>query len=663
MRFKPSLLPLLTVLLGAGDVAALGLGPMTVHSRLGARFYAEVELLGVPTDGRAISECFRLTQPTDPETGIAALMRGQITIERQSGKPRLLIRSEQSINDPVLQVSVRAGCGAEVVRDYMLIIDPADAKAVKPPPAAAVTTVSGKPPVQPAATARPRAADDLYPERWQAGDGESAQSIARNLFPRQPSAQRRFLTALQASNPDIDFGANGDAPLAAGTSFNIPDTRRRPAGGAAKTDQPIALEAAPARPKKERYPPSPARAGSGRMADRLSISGNADDDAPADGLPLRLATGLSSRASAGTTENGRAILRLEYKLLRALYDQAGEQLSLAEQVRQLEASAAELQAAAENGARPVPPPEVGISVAPATVPQEIAAPQAARRVRLEATDNTSAWLALGGLLGAVALVVWFLRRHARQAPRAPLGLAPENPPATEKEAAEEALPWSMADDPTRMANATGEQPSHETLLLDAGPEPQSQPVRPPEQAIPPESTALTEHAEFNPVMELADIMLSFGRVKGATEALLEYIESSPNEALQPWLKLLDIYRQGGMREEYEGLSQKLKFHFNVAPSDWEATAGIKLQHPTLGDEESAPLETLLSRLPNVGQIAHVRDEITRTWDRREGLAYLNKLLHDNRKGERQGFALPTVSELLFLLDVLDRRLKTAKTPA
>lgn len=658
MRFKPSLLPLLTVLLGAGDVAALGLGPMTVHSRLGARFHAEVELLGVPTDGRAISECFRLTPPTDPETGIAALTRGQITIERQSGKPRLLVRSEQAINDPVLQVSLRAGCGAEIVRDYTLIIDPADAKAAKPPLAAA-PSAAGKAPAQPAATARPRPPDDLYPERWQAGDGESAQSIARNLFPRQPSAQRRFLTALQASNPEIDFGSNGDAPLAAGTSFNIPDTRRRPASGAAKTERPIAPEAAPARPKDEKNPLPSARAGSGRMADRLSISGNAGDDAPAGGLPLRLATDLSSRASARTTESQRALLRLEYQLLRALYDQAGEQLSLAEQVRQLEASAADLQAAAENSAHPAAQPAAGISPAPAqpAVAQEITQPQAAQRVRLEATDNTSAWLALSGLLGAVALVGWFLRRHARTALRTPLGLAPENPPETEKEAAEEALPWSITGDPAHKADTAGEAPSHEMLLLDAGPEPQ------PAQAPPPENTILTEPAEFNPVIELADIMLSFGRVKGATEALLEYIESSPNEALQPWLKLLDIYRQGGMREEYEGLSQKLKFHFNVAPSDWDATTAITLQHSLLGDEEAAPLETLLSRLPNVGQIAHVRDEITRTWDTREGLAYLNKLLHDNRKGERQGFALPAVSELLFLLDVLDRRLKIAKTPA
>ena len=38
--------------------------------------------------------------------------------------------------------------------------------------------------------------------------------------------------------------------------------------------------------------------------------------------------------------------------------------------------------------------------------------------------------------------------------------------------------------------------------------------------------------EVNPVMELAEIMLSFGRVKGCP-ALQEYIDQSPKEALQP----------------------------------------------------------------------------------------------------------------------------------
>ena len=41
------------------------------------------------------------------------------------------------------------------------------------------------------------------------------------------------------------------------------------------------------------------------------------------------------------------------------------------------------------------------------------------------------------------------------------------------------------------------------------------------------AATVDEHFEANPVMELADIMLSFGRVKGAAQALQEYIDNNP----------------------------------------------------------------------------------------------------------------------------------------
>lgn len=67
-----------------------------------------------------------------------------------------------------------------------------------------------------------------------------------------------------------------------------------------------------------------------------------------------------------------------------------------------------------------------------------------------------------------------------------------------------------------------------------------------------------------------------------------------------------------MRSDYESLSQKLKLHFNVAPTDWEATPetpDIPPQLAEISSEKAATFATLLSRLPNIQQIAHVRDEI------------------------------------------------------
>jgi hypothetical protein len=644
MRFRLLLSPLLIglgTLLGAGDAAALGLGTISVQSRLGARFQAEIELLGTPADDRPITECFRLTTPATMEAGIPVLTQGKITIARENGKLRLLIRSDHYINDPVLQISVRAGCGAEVVRDYMLIIDPVEAKAAKPVPVSV--------PSAPAATP-PRSIADSYPDRWQAIDGESALSIARHLFPRQPTAQRRFLQALQAANAEIDLGATGDKPLAAGTQLTIPDTRRRPAvADPSKSSVSIATESAPVRPKPEKRQPPLAQPGAGRLADRLSISGSSfeAETVPPD-LPLRLATELSADAAAGATESRRAIFRLEYKLLGAIYDRAHQQLDLAEEMRQLELSVADLKAASESPVRPASPTVAETSVTPPPVAKTPDVTPPGRRIAPAPSDHTGWWIGLAAVLGSIALLVWLLRRHAPGATPEPASRTPDSLPPTE------AIIWGEPD----KTSFTLEAHSVPPLAT-------RHPVEPPTGTVPTvpaalssahEAPLLTEHHAFNQLMEVADIMLSFGRVKGATDALLEYIDASPDEALQPWIKLLDIYQQSGMREDYERLADKLKLHFNVARPGWETLADLSVQPVTGDDEEAASFEALLPRLPNIAQMLHLRTEIGRTWDTPEGHSYLNRLLRDTRNGERSGFSLSTVSELLFLLGVLEKRL-------
>ena len=682
MSHKPHSLLLLLALLCAGDAAALGLGQITVLSRLGARFQAEVELLGLPADNRPIAECFRLSAPGNPESGIPALTQGRVTIERQGNRVRLLISSDQFISDPILQISIRAGCGAEVVRDYMLIIDPLETKAAKPATSLPATSATSKIPVtvdsRPAAAARP--ASDAYPDRWQASDGESAQSITRHLFPRQPSAQRRFLKALQLANPEIDMGVSGETPLSAGTPLTIPDTRRgvRPVkplekelGRPVVVEQPLPAEPAPvpAPVKKEKRRPAAALVSTDRMSDRLSISGTPfEEGVIPDGLPLRLANELSSRTMSKTSESQRAMFRMEYKLLTAIYDQASQQLSLAEQVRQLEASVAELQAASENSAREAAQAAAQAKIAATQRPpaKEVTAPPASPSNE-EATDHTSWWAGLALLIALIGVLVWALRRYSIGSMRFPLRPGAENAPPE----AEEPLPWSISDDifastpNAKMASDKVQSPFDNDWPPVTPQTPAPTPAPDIVVEVLPETVTIAEpmlepivvkeRDEFNPVMELADIMLSFGRVKGATQALLEYIENNPDEALQPWIKLLEIYRQNGMREDYESLSQKVKLHFNIQPGDWDTIPDLPPQPVALEEDEAAVFEALLSRLPNIGQIPHIKDAISHTWDTPEGIVYLNKLLRDNRQGARRGFSLSVVSELMFLLDILEKR--------
>lgn len=650
------LLPLLCAC--AGDVLALGLGELKVRSHLGALFQAEVQLFESAGDTRLADDCFRLSPPGDADSGIPSLLRARIRVERQNGQSRLLITSDQTANEPVLQVNLRVGCGSELLRSYTVLIDPASAaQAVAPSP---VTLPQAKRLATTEAAALPVAAEKRYPQTWQTVAGESAQSIAQSLFPRQPRAQRRFLAALKTDNPQLELGAKGEAALEPGTALSIPDTRRLARNPPASSDdegKPAASENAPSavpKPARRKKPDLAA----GRLADRLLISGDTDDAGAGAEAPLRLSTELSTRFSNKLSENSRNLLRLEYKLLNALYVQAGEQLAMAEQVRILEASFEEMRVASENATRQIEaakaaaastPPPVS-TVAPGTPkPPPAAAGKAPE-------ESASWWLEILLVLGLVGVLSWILARRARKPMLEPEALAAAQPldvplPAVSPTDPD---PWAAeaeqdAPPPARVAGIMPDivldevPPAHPGNIDFATPD---QPVR---------HLEVDESGDYRTVTELADIMVCFGRIKGATQALEEFLERNPGAALAPWMKLLEIFRSNDMREEFETYALKLRGHFNVAPASWEF-AGECLGKPiALTDENNMSIEDLLQKLPTIGTLPHIKENILKTWDAPEGLTYLTHLLRDTRDGKRSGFPLTIARELQFLLELLENR--------
>jgi Tfp pilus assembly protein FimV len=125
----------LPILLSVGEAGAVGLGKMTVFSHLGSRFEAEVQLLDATADKRPLAECFHLDQKG--ETDVPMLTRGRLTVVQQTAGLRLRIVSEQTIHEPLLQVKLRVGCGSEMVRNYLLLIDPPPEQTLPPPAGAA----------------------------------------------------------------------------------------------------------------------------------------------------------------------------------------------------------------------------------------------------------------------------------------------------------------------------------------------------------------------------------------------------------------------------------------------------------------------------------------------------------------------------------------------
>lgn len=142
-------------------------------------------------------------------------------------------------------------------------------------------------------------------------------------------------------------------------------------------------------------------------------------------------------------------------------------------------------------------------------------------------------------------------------------------------------------------------------------------------------------AEQDAAIELANIMLSFGRVQGAADTLAEFIHRHPRQAVTPWLKLLEVYRAAGMRSEFQALTRRLRQTFNVREIAWEDYALSRL----------SPIS--LEALP------HIMRQVALLWGTRSCQVYLQGLLRDNRGGKREGLPLPVVDDILLLSAILD----------
>lgn len=257
-------------------------------------------------------------------------------------------------------------------------------------------------------------------------------------------------------------------------------------------------------------------------------------------------------------------------------------------------------------------------------------------------DNGDWWLKLAALLAFLGGVSWLLRcRRERRSepPELPRTVAPR---------------FDNSDDSGWELQAgygldapLGDSDSRTLVELIPAGSVSDLPVQPPPTRADAEAAA---------VLELAEIMVSFGRARGAEQALEDFVGAHPVAALTPWLKLLELYRQNGQRQAFEMLGLRLRRHFNVAAPEWACVRGAFQPPPFVAEEQAAAIEQLLPQLPTLGKLARIRSEIARIWGTPECLSYLNKLLRDNRNGERRGFAAGEVRELLLLIELMESRL-------
>ena len=621
---------------------ALGLGDIQTGSRLGEPLSAEIPVY--LQQGQFVSaECFRLVEPGQD---LPWLKQGSFSL---NGK-LLRLRSARPVTDPILQLAIQVGCGHDLRREYTLML---------PPP---VQTVAAVPARREDVTGA-----GVLPGGRPVVEGETPASIAAALYPHLSHAeQRRFARALIRANRHLGLKQSRGVhqTLPAGQELVIPELPPPP--------PPVRPAPEPAVSRQEHAPPVsrtsesltrhalPALEAAAGAGDRLVLGAEPGGEVP--GLALRLAPELGTVPGDGEAstelQRMRKLLRLEYQMLAFLENHA-ETASLPpeERLRALESVLGE--AAPPVPAATPPAPHAPEPQAPARKPGPVEAPDG------EALDW--AWLLAGaGLLGGGALLWQRWRRRRQEAAALTLeeepGLSPARldsvpaivdpldeldlPPAAPKPFSGPGAPLSLI-------------PS--SPLLDDVPlaEPQAVPAADaPGKDLGPQShldASVDEVFTHNPVMELAEIMLSFGRVKGAAQALQEYIDHNPKEALQPWVKLLDIYRQAGMQAEFESLAKSLNENFNVELLQWSDV-------PKPG--EPGAVDFVLELVPqhadqgaavrphSIEGMSHICERIQALWGTEECYRYIQELLRDNRGGTRQGFPLPVVDELLFLSEIL-----------
>lgn len=590
-------IPLLLLSL-SGGVQAVGFGELKGSPILGESLRLEVEILGV--ENRTLdSGCFHLIQPRD-DGGLPWLRRANLNF--RSGPPHVLeIRSASAVREPAFQLALEIRCGFETRREFVVIASP------------------------PGSTPPARSAAAL-PE--------------------------------EASRRDV-----------------VPPPERRAPRPRGETPQPAASVPVPAPLLPENPEKKPKRQAVLLPLDRMTTAAGESG-----ALQLRLATALGE-PDGKLAEAGREVLRLEFRMLMALNEQAVTQLAAAEKLRNMEATLGELQRQATEFAGRVEktaPPRLVEPSPPVAVPA--AAPESARGIAPQAlphpsvasseSDEGLSLLGMFGFFGGLLLggVGWFGWRRYRasrhvsdppygdaetviaEAPESvilmaegsfdrPVAGVPEDKPDVKQDKDEIDFsfdPVSELGSPTEVDFQIGESLLPEISVAEGGraggDDSLADDTEPPAPVV-------------NPVLELADIMLSFGRVKGAAQTLQDYIDANPQEALQPWIRLLDVYRMADMREEFERIARELNRNFNVKIQTWETP---ETSDALPGGLSLVPVSEAVNSLEDIPRLM---TKVIELWEGGDVLGYLNHLLRDNRAGERQGFPLPIIDEILFLIEL------------
>jgi hypothetical protein len=101
---------------------------------------------------------------------------------------------------------------------------------------------------------------------------------------------------------------------------------------------------------------------------------------------------------------------------------------------------------------------------------------------------------------------------------------------------------------------------------------------------------------------------------------------------------MEIYRNANRKEDFVELANRFHQSLNVIAPQWETQSKLMLVVPR-----------------SLQEFPHILARLTESWGTLDAQDFLNHLLQDNRGGERQGFSMEVLEEILLLLAILELR--------
>ena len=117
-------------LLTAPWALALSLGEAIPQSALGQPLRVAVPISAGAAQALPAT-CVRVTADAAADSGPARLLTDRVTIDRGAAESLLWVTTTRPVNEPVVRLSVQAGCNGTTRRDYVLLLDPPSAKTAR----------------------------------------------------------------------------------------------------------------------------------------------------------------------------------------------------------------------------------------------------------------------------------------------------------------------------------------------------------------------------------------------------------------------------------------------------------------------------------------------------------------------------------------------------